>query len=671
MKKSLLVLFSGFLVCCIVFIIRSNSKATQTLQTGDKPQEYVPNEILVKFKEYAVGDILQNKRLIQNIVSSVQGKIKTYLKQEISALAWEPLTKTHRSFIGDPYLFHIKIPEEINIDYAIRFLKMNPYVEYAEKNGLVHLDTIPNDDRFDEQWALYNPPSRKDIHAPEAWNIFTGSSEVVVAVLDSGIDLNHPDLAANIWTNPNDPADGVDNDQNGFVDDLHGWDFINSDNEPQDDNSTDNVYHGTSVSGIIGAVGNNDEGISGVCWNVKLMPVKVGNMEGWIDIAAAINGIDYAISNGAFLLNASWHSWGEYQSLKYAIARALFKNRLFVCSAGNARYGLPNGWNIDDPNKERSYPSNWTLDNILSVLATELGGGNEYRDSSSLYGPISVDIGAPGWNILTTKGGEYPYLPFGGTSAATPHVAGVAALALGVCPGLTSNRLKNFIINGADYVSDLNNKCVSEGRLNAYNVLNAMGGSTAPNTPSNLDAYPRAWNIIQLRWNDNSNNELGFEIQRKDQYQTAFIHENCADSNSTSMVYFEDNVDATKQRTYTYRVRAVNRAGISAFSNTVSASIPYTAPEAPTDLYGQSPTFYPLVDIYWANHAANALYNFLERRIAGYGPWEVIATLSFNADVYTDLNALPGHTYEYRIRAWNPLGYSDYSNVIAIEVIVW
>jgi predicted phage tail protein len=282
-----------------------------------------------------------------------------------------------------------------------------------------------------------------------------------------------------------------------------------------------------------------------------------------------------------------------------------------------------------------------------------------------------VDIGAPGWNILTTKGGEYPYLPFGYTSAATPHVSGVAALALGICPGLTSNRLKSLIINGADYLSFLNNICVSEGRLNAYNVLNALGGTTPPNSPSNLDAYPRAWNIIQLRWNDNSNNELGFEIQRKDQYQTAFLHENCADSNSTSIVYFQDNVDATKQRTYTYRVRAANRAGISSFTNTVSASVPYTAPEAPTDLYGQSPTLYLNVDIYWANHAVNALYNFLERRIAGYGQWEVIATLSFNADVYTDLNALPGHTYEYRIRAWNPLGYSDYSNVIAIEVINW
>lgn len=118
-------------------------------------------------------------------------------------------------------------------------------------------------------------------------------------------------------------------------------------------------------------------------------------------------------------------------------------------------------------------------------------------------------------------------------------------------------------------------------------------------------------------------------------------------------------------------VRAVNKTGISSFTNTVSASVPYTVPEAPTDLQGQSPTVYPLVDIYWSNHAVNTLYNFIERRIPGYMDWEVIATLSYNAVAYTDLNALPGYTYEYRIRAWNPLGNSDYSNIIAIEVIVW
>lgn len=296
----------------------------------------------------------------------------------------------------------------------------------------------------------------------------------------------------------------------------------------------------------------------------------------------------------------------------------------------------------------------------------------EYLLYDSNYGGISVDIGAPGEAIYTTWGGESLYHYFRATSAATPHVAGVAALTLGVCPGLTFGRLKNLIIQNDDNFSILTGKCVSGGRVNAKKVLTALGGTMTPNAPSNLSAYPRAWNMIQLAWNDNSGNELGFEIQRRDNYQTYFIHDNCADLNSTSTVLFKDEtINTPNQRTFYYRIRATNRAGASAFSNIANASVPYTVPEAPTDLQGQSPAVYPLVNIYWSNHKVNALYNFIERRIPGYTNWEVIATLGYNADVYTDPSALPGYTYEYRIRAWNPLGYSDYSNIIAVEVIVW
>jgi titin len=215
---------------------------------------------------------------------------------------------------------------------------------------------------------------------------------------------------------------------------------------------------------------------------------------------------------------------------------------------------------------------------------------------------------------------------------------------------------------------------VSGGRVNAKKVLNALSGVITPMAPSNLSAYPKAWTVIQLAWNDNSSNELGFEIQRRDNYQANFIHDNCSDMNSTSTVLFRDetiNNPNPNQRTFEYRVRATNRAGASAFSNIVSASVPYTVPEAPTDLLGNSPAVYPLVNIFWSNHAVNALNNFVERRIPGSADWEVIAALGYDADSYSDPSALPGYTYEYRIRAWNPLGYSDYSNTIAIEVIVW
>lgn len=152
-------LFTALLVFCILLIIGSNSKATQTVQAGYEPEKYVPNEVLVRFKEDVVGDISQNKWLVQNLINLVQGKIKTFLKQEISTSAWEPAVFTQRSFMGDPYLFHIRIPAEISVDYAISVLNSNPYVEYAERNGIVHLDsTEPNDERFDEQWALKTLP---------------------------------------------------------------------------------------------------------------------------------------------------------------------------------------------------------------------------------------------------------------------------------------------------------------------------------------------------------------------------------------------------------------------------------------------------------------------------------------------------------------------------------
>jgi len=458
------------------------------------------------------------------------------------------------------------------------------------------------------------------------------------------MDYNHVDLQANLWTNPNEIADGIDNDENGFVDDLHGWNFVAGTNETVDDFSPD--YHGTHVSGIIGAKGNNETGISGVCWTVKLMPVKVLDNRGHGNAADITRGIDYATNNGAFLSSNSWAYYNvEYQSVKNAIARSMEKSKLFVCAAGNDPYHTGTGWDIDQDPRFRSYPSNWTLDNILSVLATDQ---NDNRCDFSFYGHASVDIGAPGIDILSTILGDN-YQSLTGTSQAAPHVAGVAALALGICPGLTSSQLKSLIINGADKKSALDDTCVSEGRLNAYNVLNALGGTTQPNAPSNLTAYPTAWNIILLYWHDNSTNELGFEIQRKDQYQGAFLHDNCADSNATSIASFQDKtIDPALGRTYIYRVRAANRAGISSFTNTASASVPYTAPDAPINLEGPSPVVCPLVHLYWSD----------------------IATLGSNRDSYTDSSAQVA-TYDYRVRANNPVGYSDYSNVITIEVINW
>lgn len=672
MKKSAVVFFSFFFVCSIVLFIGSSSKATGTLQAVYAPQEYVPHELLVKLKEDTVGDILQSKRLIRNVFDQVQGKIKTYLNEEKDTFDWDPSVFENRSFHADPYLFRIRVPEGIDLDYAIWRLKSNPYVEYVERNAIVRLTT--EDPYFDQQWGLLNTVySGRDIHAEEAWTISTGNSEVIVAVLDTGLDYDHEDILGNLWQNPNEiPNDNQDNDRNGFTDDLRGWNFSSGgpgDPDPMDDQTHQQdyysgecvpsfSYHGTHTSGIIGAEANNEKGISGVCWNVKIMPLKIFDWCGRSSNDRIINAIDYATNNGAFLTSNSYGNFPYSAAVKAAITRAQDRNRLYVVSAGNA------GINID---ANPRYPVCYPNENIIGVLATKR---DDTRWGSSNYGQNSVDIGAPGHEIMSLKRGD-TVQEMSGTSMAAPFVAGVAALTLGVCPGLTYGRLKDFIIDGADYVANLNNKCVADGRLNVYNVLNALGGATSPSAPSNLIAYPINWYTIGLQWNDNSNNELGFEIQRRNQYQTAFLHDNCADMSSTSTANCQETIDNSVLRTYNYRVRAVNRAGISSFSNTYEFTMPQTVPDAPTDLNGQSPTLEQNVNIYWTNHAANALYNYVERRIPGETDWEVITTLGYNVDSYSDNDAQAGHTYQYRVKAGNPIGYSSYSNTISIEVIEW
>ncbi|GEM_PF-2079656 len=668
MKRPFFLPFSAcFLFFPVLFILGSGYNETGRIQSNPDPQDFVPHELLVKFKEDSVGDITENRGLILNIINQVQGRIMTYLREEKETLDWDPSVVEHRSFHADPYLFHIRIPEQIDLEYALARLSLNPSIEYVEKNGIIRIST--DDTYYGLQWGLHNSSYEgRDIHAEDAWTIATGSSDVVVAVIDTGVDYNHDDLQGNLWTNPNEvPDDDIDNDENGFVDDVKGWNFVSSNSDPLDDNIYERdegecvltyPYHGTHCAGIIGALGNNQLGISGVCWNIKIMPLKTHDACGGAAVDSLINAIDYATFNGAYLSSNSYHWPNNYLSLKAAISRALAKNRLFIASAGN------DGLDIDEHPR---YPASYDLLNIISVLATK---DTDQKRTSSNYGSDSVDIGAPGEDIYSTKlGNIYQY--HSGTSMAAPFVAGTSALALGVSPGLTCSRLKGLIIDEADYVPHLAGKCVSNGRLNAYRVLDGLEGDTSPSAPTSLIAYPKAWNLIEVRWNDNSSDEIGFEIQRKDQYKSAYLHWNCKDNNSTSFAYFQDAVDTTQRRTYTYRVRASNKAGISSFSNGYSALIPYTSPDAPTDLSGQSPTLEQNVNISWTNHAVNSQYTFVGRRIPGETDWEVIGTLSYDDNAYSDNYALAGYTYQYRVRAENPLGFSSYSNTLSIEVIEW
>ena len=338
-------------------------------------------------------------------------------------------------------------------------------IEYIEPNYIAYTaETFPNDPSFDQLWGLNNTGQTggtpdADIDAPEAWDIQTGNN-VVVAVIDTGVDYNHPDLNDNMWTNPGEiPGNGMDDDGNGFVDDYYGYDFINEDSDPFDD-----YFHGTHVAGTIAAEGNNDTGVTGVNWNAQIMALKFLDSGGFGNYFDAIEAIEYATLMGVPITNNSWRGYDFAEALYDAIAAAGNAGQLFVAAAGNE--------SNDNDSSFRAYPASFDLDNIISVAATD-----EFDQLAwfSNFGATSVDLGAPGVNTLSTfPGGGYEYL--NGTSMATPHVAGVASLILSEDSGLSALEVKDLILSSVDPLPSLAGITVTGGRLNAVNAL----GEVAP-----------------------------------------------------------------------------------------------------------------------------------------------------------------------------------------------
>ncbi len=293
--------------------------------------------------------------------------------------------------IGRGKIHRIYLEAGMTVEQALKVYAQDPDVEIAEPNYLLEAQVFPDDTSFSQQWGLYNTGQvvggyvgtpGVDVKGPEAWDITTGDPSVIVAVVDTGCDIDHPDLAGNIWTNAGEvDGDGIDNDGNGYIDDVNGWDFVDNDNDPHDASG-----HGTHVAGIAGAVSDNNTGISGVAWQAKIMPLRFLNAFDTGTTADAISAIQYALNNGAKIINCSWGSTGYSMALKSVIDSA---NALFICAAGNS---------AADTDISPYYPASFNSPNIISVAATDQ---MDQMTWFSNHGTVTVDVAAPGARIYS------------------------------------------------------------------------------------------------------------------------------------------------------------------------------------------------------------------------------------------------------------------------------
>lgn len=345
-------------------------------------------------------------------------------------------------------LYEMELAPGADLRAALVKLNGDPRVKYAQPSWIYTIDNTPNDPSFTAQWG-WDQGNDADIDAVEAWDTQTDGSNALVAVIDTGVQYDHPDLAANMWINPDEIAgNAVDDDGNGWVDDVYGVDTVNNDGDPMDDH-----FHGTHCAGTIGAIGNNGVGVTGACWNAQIVAIKFLDAGGSGDTADAVEAIDYAVDKEVHVSSNSWGGYGTDQALYDAIDASGDVGHLFIAAAGN---------NSIDIEGQFWLPGGFDLDNLICVAATNSGDGLAWFSN---WGAISVDLGAPGDSIYSTfLGSTYAYLS--GTSMATPHVAGVATMLFsesGIRDGLT---VKQWILDSVDPLAALAGITVTGGRLN-------------------------------------------------------------------------------------------------------------------------------------------------------------------------------------------------------------
>ncbi len=388
-------------------------------------------------------------------------KYKIPGQADVSALASAGLSRVKE--FGNRQFVLGRIAAGRSVEAVLQACRAQAEVEYAEPNYKLYIyaapatpPVFPNDERFNDLYGMHQS-NDNDIDAPEAWGLTTGDPNLIVGIIDTGIDYDHEDLKANIWFNPgesgNKANNRVDDDGNGYIDDFRGWNFVFNNNDPYDDND-----HGTHCAGTVGAIGNNSKGVVGVNWQVKLMALKFLGQDGSGTTAAAAEAIIYAVNNGAKVLSNSWGGGEASQTLEDAIKYAHQHGVIFLAAAGN------DGLNNDNT---ANYPSNYGVANVVAVASSDR---NDNLSSFSNYGRSTVDLAAPGSSILSCRPlNRYQLLS--GTSMATPHVAGACALVWAKYPQLTAHQVIIRVLGGVDRKSAFIDRTTTGGRLNAANAL--------------------------------------------------------------------------------------------------------------------------------------------------------------------------------------------------------
>lgn len=445
-------------------------KQMKELQT-QKKVDFRKGEIIIKYKN---GGNLEVKK------AKIQNKIQSSLSSHHSFL---PKSKQ----IFSEGVEVLSVDENEDVQSLAEELSKDPDVAYAQPNYIYHFDYTPQDPRFSEQWSLKNNTTAIDINAGKAWDITRGSSTVKVAVIDSGVAINHPDLQSSIFVNTQEiPGNGIDDDNNGYIDDVNGYDFYHHDNTVFD--TYDEDLHGTHVTGTIAAAANT-QGVIGVAPNVKIIPMKIGTTYGGLSDSAAIEAINYAKIMGASIANCSWGGlFFSDQALNDAIANS---GILFCIAAGNDRANM-------------EYipvsPGGYALSNILTVAALDSNGN---LASFSNYGS-PVEVAAPGVSILSTlpkkdsdsgyDGDEYGLLS--GTSMATPHVAGIAALVKSQYPTSTISDMVQKIKNGAIVDNAILNKVPGGLVVDAYDAVRSTASLSYKKITASENSLNIEWNPV-------------------------------------------------------------------------------------------------------------------------------------------------------------------------------